>query len=160
MQRGGLSNMYICADCSIANLPTAIYRVKQSTSRDKRESGWSAGSLPPIGVAVATGGLEHSLHRLTNTRYQLVPAPGLADCSGYDCRVPLISRDVTRNHGKALGCLPEPISRRSSFGIHSQRVASMSGFADIRWYGFLRLGSVSTAISLLRYFGWNMEVIP
>jgi hypothetical protein len=61
--------MCACADCSIANLLTAIYRVKQSASRGKRGSGWSAGRLPPIGVAIATGGLEHSLHRLTNTRY-------------------------------------------------------------------------------------------
>ena len=67
MQRGGLSAMYTPADCSIANLPTAIYRVKQSASRHKRGSGWSAGSLPPIGVVVATGGLEHSLHRLADT---------------------------------------------------------------------------------------------
>jgi hypothetical protein len=139
MQRGGLSNMYTCADCSVANLLTAIYRVKKSASRDKRESGWSAGRLPPIGVAIATGGLEHSLHRLTGSRYQLVPASGLADCSGYDCRVPLNPRSVTRNHGWAPACLPEPISRRSSFGIHSQMVAPMSGFADIRKYGFLRL---------------------
>lgn len=85
-QRGGLSAMYTRADCSIANLPTAIYRVKQSASRHQRGSGWSAGSLPPIGVAVATGGLEHSLHRLADTRYQLVPASRLADYFGYACR--------------------------------------------------------------------------
>lgn len=85
-QRGGLSAMYTPADCSIANLPTAIYRVKQLASRHKRGSGWSAGRLPPIGVPIATGGLEHSLHRLTDTRFQLVPALRLAGYAGYACR--------------------------------------------------------------------------
>jgi hypothetical protein len=85
-QRGGLSIMYIPANCSIVNLPTAIYRVKQSASRDKRGSGWSAGTLPPIGVARANGGLEHSLHRLIDSLRQLVPALQLVDRTGYACR--------------------------------------------------------------------------
>jgi hypothetical protein len=78
--------MYTPADCSIANLLTVMYRVKQSASRHKRGSGWSAGGLPPIGVSIATGGLEHSLHRLTDTRCQLVPALRLVGYAGYACR--------------------------------------------------------------------------